>query len=106
MEPPIRIKLYGFFPITKRGYLIQLAIVAVLLLVLFGAWLRLPPMAELHDLPAEYLRLRSFLGWIPWFVLGFAVLIGIEATLVLRRFAREEAQRRQQLSTPADKSQP
>jgi hypothetical protein len=95
MEPPIRIKLYGIFPITKRGYIAQLVVMAVLLVLLLIAWGRIPRTDDiLHRLPAEYQLIVAFLRWIPWMVLGFALLITTEAFFVLRRFAREEASRR------------
>jgi hypothetical protein len=95
MEPPIRIKLYGLATVTKRGYLVQLAVVVVLLVVLLGIWAKLPsPNSDLRNLPPEYVRLVTLLSYLPWVVLAIAVLVGLEAFFVLRRFAREEAQRR------------
>jgi hypothetical protein len=94
MEPPIRIKLYGLVSVTKRSYLVQLAVVIVLLAVLLGVWMRLPSGAELRDLPPEYVRLLTALSYLPWVVLACALLVAAEAFVVLRRFAREEALRR------------
>ncbi len=94
MEPPIRIKLYGLVSVTKRGYVAQLVIVVVLLAVLLGVWLRLPPAAERQELPPDVGRLMALLSYLPWVVVGIAVLVALEAFFVLRRFAREEAKRR------------
>jgi hypothetical protein len=93
MEPPIRIKLYGLVSVTKRGYLVQLAVVVVLLAVLLGIW-ALPSAGDVRDLPPEYGRLLTFLHYLPWVVLACTVLVAVEAFVVLRRFAREEALRR------------
>lgn len=100
MEPPIRIKLYGLMSVTKRGYLVQLGVTVVLLAVLLGVWWRLPPAAESANLPPEFGRLLTALSYLPWVVLGIAVLVGLEAFVVLRRFGRAEALRRAKAPPP------
>jgi hypothetical protein len=96
MEPPIRIKLYGLVSVTRCGYLVQLVLVVFLLAVLIGVWLRLPRTPDLRDPPPEFVRLLTLLSYLPWVVLVIAVLVAVEAFVVLRRFAREEAKRRAQ----------
>ncbi len=98
MQPPTRIKLYGLFTITKRGYIAQLVVMAVLMVLLLIAWGRIPPADEARRLPQDYQRIIAYLRWIPWVVLAFALLIATEAFFVFRRFAREEAKRRAESS--------
>ena len=105
MEPPIRIKLYGLVTVTKRGYLIQLAVVVVLLAVLLGIWLRVRA-ADLRDLPPSAERLFQLLNALPWVVLACAVLVAVEAYVVLRRFARAEAERRSRTPAPPEPPKP
>jgi hypothetical protein len=103
MEPPIRIKLYGLVSVTKRGYLTQLALVVVLLVLLLILWFSVPPAVDLKETPPELanswkyqvgVRVRPLLLYLPWVVLLFALLFALEAFFVLRRFAREEEARR------------
>jgi hypothetical protein len=95
MEPPIRIKLYGLISVTRRGYLTQLVLAAFLLAGLFGMWLYLRARINPAAGP-EVARIRELFDYVPWVALAIAVLYAIEATIVLRRFAREEARRRAQ----------
>ena len=115
MKPPIRVKLYGLVSVTKFGYLMQLGLVAVLLLVLLGVWAKLPPWHEvqnpaagsgMRNLPPESVRLVSLLYNIPWIVLAIAVLVALEAFFVLRRFAREEALRRAKAAPQPESPRP
>jgi hypothetical protein len=98
---PIRIKLYGLFTMTRRGYLTQLVIAAFLLVALavLPSFLPLAPPGRGIEVPDRLLLVLSVLKNLPWIALGLAVLFGIEAFFVLRRFRREEA-RRQPLSSP------
>ena len=99
MEPPIRIKLYGIFSVTRRGYVAQLVIAALLLIGWVGMWLYLRRNTNPADDPAVA-RIRQFFDWIPWLALAIAILYAIEAYFVFRRFAREEARRRTQQPAP------
>jgi hypothetical protein len=103
---PVRIKLYGLISVTRWGYRILLGLSAVLLLVLLGLslWVRTrigpdePAVADGPDRPsALLLAARTFLGLLPWVVAVAALLVGIEAIVVLRRFAREEVLQRARL---------
>jgi hypothetical protein len=93
MEPPIRIKLYGLFSVTRRGYIAQLVIAGVLLVGWVGMWLYLRRATNPADDPAVA-RIRQVFDWIPWLALAVAILYVIEAYFVFRRFAREQARRR------------
>jgi hypothetical protein len=104
---PVRIKLYGLFAVTRRGYLIQLALAGVLLCVLGSFQFILPPMPT----PPEGMEYRPGAGLVVgmvnhslWIALLLAALFGLEAFVVLRRFRREEAARRarndEQVMTP------
>ena len=95
MDPPIRIKLYGLISVTRRGYITQLVLAGIMLAALIGMWLYLREKINPAVSP-EVARIREVFDYIPWVALGIAVLYAIEATIVLRRFAREEARRRAQ----------
>jgi hypothetical protein len=93
MAPPVQLKLYGLVRVTRRGYLLQLLLAAVLLVGLLVLWFRLPPEDAGADLaaasPALAFLLR-LLYHLPWVVLVLGLLFALEAFLVLRRFARVE----------------
>jgi hypothetical protein len=93
MEPPIRIKLYGLFSITRRGYITQLVLAGIMLVALIGMWLYLRQKIN-PALSPDVARIREVFDYIPWVALAIAVLYVIEAVIVLRRFAREEEARR------------
>jgi hypothetical protein len=95
MEPPIRIRLYGFMTVTRRGYITQLVLAAVMLAGLIVMWVYFRRDIDPSFSPAVA-RIRVIFDYLPWVVLVIAVLYVIEATVVLRRFAREEARRRAQ----------
>src|SRR5437868_6366072 len=100
---PVRIKLYGLMPVTKRGYLIQLTLAACLLVGLLLVWTYLParPAEQKGTLPPRSAWIWAVLDKLPWLVAGIAALYGIEAVIVLRRFAlKEAAQRAGQSASP------
>jgi hypothetical protein len=101
---PVRVKLYGLMSVTRRGYLTQLAVAIVLALITLGFWwfrwrvVR----GELKETPAPTLEWVIAIGdALPWIVGGLLVLLALEAWIVLRRFARKEAQRQAQRKTLA-----
>jgi hypothetical protein len=102
MEPPVRIKLYGFVTVTRRGYLTQLVLAGILLAALIGMWYYVRQKIDPAVSP-DVARVRAVFDFLPWVVLVIAVLYVIEATVVLRRFAREEARRRAQPPQPPPK---
>jgi hypothetical protein len=93
MEPPIRIKLYGLVSVTKRGYVYQLVFAGIMLVALLVMWFyfrqKLNP-----EISPSIAQLRGVLDYLPWAVLAIALLYVLEATIVFRRFAAEEAKRR------------
>jgi hypothetical protein len=96
---PVRIRLYGRFSVTRRVYLAQLTVSAVLLGFLLVLWSRRPrPEPGLGPVPGMLGRLLGLLNAIPWIVAGLVLLLTLEAVWVLRRFAREEARQRAALS--------
>jgi hypothetical protein len=107
---PVRIKYYGLFWITKRGYLIATAL-AVLFLVpacgyfLWVAWLTvgsLPPWQWPWEPPPR--PALNFGGWVfnyfYWIILAGVVLEMIDILVVLRRFARKEAEQNAKRDQP------
>jgi hypothetical protein len=97
---PVRIRLYGMFTVTRRGYLMQTTVSLVLLGVLLVLWLRRPPLPPMA--PKEMTPGLAWLVWLlnalPWLVLVMTALLVLEAVWVLRRFAREEARQKAPLS--------
>ena len=94
---PVRIKVYGLFPRTRRRYLTEAAVGAALLLGALAAWwFGWPELeARLNRLPPSraLLMTKAVLANAPWIILAAAVLKSIELIAVLRRFAREESPR-------------
>jgi hypothetical protein len=93
---PVRIKVYGLVPMTRRRYLTQLAVAVVLALVLLGLWWFLWPgrRAQLLSNPSPARqRVGAAVDAVPWVILAVAGAQAVEAWFVLRRFARKEAAR-------------
>jgi hypothetical protein len=96
---PVRVKVYGLVSMTRRGYLTQLAIAAMLVFVLLVfRWLRWPEVrpdpAKVRDQRVLYVIV--FFDNVQWIVAVVAALLVFEAWLVLRRFAQKEAERASQ----------
>jgi len=95
---PVRIKLYGLFSVTRRGYLLQLATAGLCLLALLLLRVFLPPLPNLtgaaHERPWNVAFFLWFLQNLHWVVLVLALLFALEAFIVLRKFARAEASQR------------
>jgi hypothetical protein len=100
---PVRVKLYGFFSTTKRRYVAQVVVAAVMVVFLFVAWLFFHQAlrGRLQALSTPLLDLVVKV-WdaAPWIVLTLAVLQVIEAYFVFRAFARK------QVAAPAAPSPP
>jgi hypothetical protein len=96
MPPPVRIKVYGLISLTRRGYLVCLGLGAVLFVVLLALWaLLIAPRSPAEPAepgePALWALLRDGM---PWVIVAAALLEGVEAYFVLRRFRRAEAEQR------------
>ncbi len=95
MPPPVRVKLYGFLTLTRRTYLILLGLGVALAVALVVVWLVTPAV----QVPQEALATSRVWFWVwtylPWIVLAALLVSALEAYLVLRKFAREEAKQRQ-----------
>ena len=89
--PPVRIKVYGLIPLTRRGYLLCQAGGVVLLLVLLVLWALF--IAPKPMPPQLALPWRLVLENTPLIFLVVVLLEGVETFVVLRRFRRAEAQR-------------
>ncbi len=95
---PVRIKYWGLIPMTRRGYLIALALAggfAIAAIAICGIMGRLPPLRSLwREIPG-----RAPNVWEYWFYNNlYRILIMcliaqvLDTFVVLRRFARKEAE--------------
>ncbi|MCI0455808.1 MAG: hypothetical protein L0Z62_02350 [Gemmataceae bacterium] len=91
---PVRVKVYGLWSVTRRGYLTLLVLGLLLLLGLLAFWLLVPLPAVAAAAPAGGGVLVWVLANLPWLILAAVLLEGMEAVYILRRFRREEALRR------------
>jgi hypothetical protein len=97
---PVRVKLYGLFNVTRRGYYVLLALGVLLLAAWLLCWANLP---RLHDDPDAMTLTRAWVwSWnnMPWLILGGVLLASVEVWLVLRKFGREEAAHRARQNAP------
>ncbi len=99
---PIKVKYLGLIPMTKRGYLATLAMaaaVAGLVLLAVGLAGRLPPLSTLWE-PNPDMARHGFAGWFYnymwWLILICLLAQAVDTFVVLRCFARKEAQQRAQ----------
>jgi hypothetical protein len=95
MQPPVRVKLYGLISLTRRTYLICVAVGAaglVVMLILWWVTARDPtPLEVTGQFPLTPWHIwRNYAQWV---IAAGAALGGIEAYFVLRRFRRAEAER-------------
>jgi hypothetical protein len=107
---PVRVKVYGLFSWTRKRYLVDCAIEFAALLVVFIAWFpSWPPLKERLDLiekahiakgepghPTYMLFMFAVLDVLPWLLTAMALFKCLEMFLVLRCFARKEAERTRQ----------
>jgi hypothetical protein len=86
---PVRVKLYGLIPITRRRYVTQLVVALTLAAALLLAWWLYWPTVRgsLEASRSEVLDgVVRFWDIAPFVILGIVVLQVIEAWVVLRRF--------------------
>jgi hypothetical protein len=108
---PVRIKLYGLVPMTRKRYLCQQAVAVGLTFVLLFVWYWMPSpdaflppppgpskgmgprLAEpVEELPPGLARFFWIIERLPWLVGLLWILIAVETAIVLRMFARKEAE--------------
>lgn len=99
---PVKVKLYGLFAVSRRGYLTQVAVTVFLLVGLLIVWSYLPPPPAPQKAGAASHVIWPLLDALPWVVLALTVWLVLEAVFVLRRFAQKEASLRE----PRKPSQP
>jgi len=96
---PVRVKVYGLIPLTRRRYLGQVAVTTALGAVLLVVWwLRWPAFRhQLRQIPLPVAEWVVAVGDnLPWVLLAGAAVQGVEAYFALRRFARKQAPSTQQ----------
>jgi hypothetical protein len=104
---PVRVKVYGLFKRTRKRYLIDSALGLAALLAVFVAWFALWPVLhgriessrqQLHwaELPTWMRLTVAVLDVLPWILTATALFKCLEMFLVLRCFARKEAEQTRQ----------
>jgi hypothetical protein len=103
---PVRVKVYGLFWRTRQRYLLDSAIGLAALLAIFIAWFPCwPPLKERiatiekfrlekgeSGLPTYMLVTVAVLDVLPWILTATALFKCLEMYIVLRTFARKEAE--------------
>jgi hypothetical protein len=105
---PARIKYYGLLPLTRRGYLVLIAladVLAVALVVRIAAAGLLPPLSTLWGEGWAQGSGAWVYNTLYWFILAALVAEVIDIVTVLRRFAQKEAEQRAQ-PTEIEQEQP
>ena len=104
---PIRIRLYGMFPLTRKRYVAQLVAALVLAGAVLGAWwfFRESVRQQFGNTEdANALRFVAFWNVFPLVILAVVGLQLLEAFFVLRLFRRKEAERISQTRPPEPES--
>jgi hypothetical protein len=99
---PVRIKYYGLISMTRRGYLISLAVGGIVAAgcLVFGALMGfMPPLRSLWEPvvekgPAFYVFCINNLYR---FMILCLLLLTLETYMILRKFARKEAEQQNQI---------
>jgi hypothetical protein len=97
---PVWIKYYGVIPMTRRGYLIALAVaggIALLFFLLAAVAGFMPPFDTMwsgrHHVPGPGVG-ALFYNYLYWILIFCLVAQGIDTFCTLRTFARKEAEQR------------
>ena len=94
---PVRVRVYGLYPLTKRRYLTQaVAGVVMAALIFVGWWFGWPPLRDRlaqRELPATMAFVVAVLNHVPWILLAALAFKAVEVYFVLRAFARKEGER-------------
>jgi hypothetical protein len=96
-DEPVRVRLYGLVSLTRRHYLMQLAVVVVLAAGLLALWwFRWPDVRKALRAAQSPVMDKAivFFDAAPWVVGAVAVLQAVEAFFVLRAFRRKEAEKK------------
>jgi hypothetical protein len=90
--PPVRIKLYGLFPMRKRTYLFLQGLTLSLIVagIAVGLWWPRPMLAPRPDFWRVFLV--TTLDVLPWAGLVIFLAEVVETVLVLNRFAVKQAE--------------
>jgi hypothetical protein len=102
--PPLTVRLYGLFPITRRRYVFQLVVAVGLMAALLVSWGLVWPgfRDQLQELPiTPPAWIVPFGNAIPWILLVALGLQVLEAWIVLRLFARKQHASSPAVSEPA-----
>jgi hypothetical protein len=112
---PVRVKVYGLFSWTRKRYLVDCAIELAALLVVFMLWFPVwPPLKERLDVaqksrietgepghPGYVLFTAAVLDALPLILTALALFKCLEMFIVLRAFARKEAEQKRRAAGPA-----
>src|SRR5438874_6186377 len=92
----VRVKVYGLFSLTKRTYLVLQGLGFALVVVVFTLGLSLPrpKPARGEHLPPLAVAVLRLLDLLPWLALLFLLAGTTETWIVLKKFARKEAEQR------------
>ncbi|MBI1914534.1 MAG: hypothetical protein HYS12_07320 [Planctomycetes bacterium] len=92
----VRVKVYGLFALTKRTYLVVQCLGLGLVVVVFalGLCLPRPKPARGEPLPPLAVAVVRLLDGLPWLALLFLLAGAAETWIVLKKFARKEAEHR------------
>jgi hypothetical protein len=111
---PVRVKVYGLFSRTRRRYLRESIFGLIVCAALWIAWIPFWPLFKERidtiqkagielgkgDLPVAMKVMVAVLEAAPWILLATALFKCLEMFLVLRCFARKEAERSRQGTSP------
>ena len=83
-DAPVRIRLYGLFPMTRGAYLKLQALGFALLGALLAAWFAARSTPFAHS--------NAFFPYAPYVIVITALLDAVEVVVVLRKFRERERQ--------------
>src|SRR5438094_4144479 len=90
----VRVKVYGLISLTKRTYLVMQGVGLGLVVFLFtlGLCLPRPKPGRGELLPSLAVVVVRLLDGLPWLALLFLLAGAVETWIVLKKFARKEAE--------------
>src|SRR5947209_5155259 len=95
--PPVRVRVDGVFNMTRRTFLVVQAITLLVCLAAMATAIWAPfwwPVVKNRDgaLTPRQRALLLLLDWLPWVALVVLVFEALKTWLVLRQFARKQAE--------------